>query len=62
MSRRVPSFLFHIPESGKDPFGMEELVQRMRSHHPPKVVDVIDASSERKLGRVPSSIALLKFR
>jgi hypothetical protein len=62
MSRRVPSFLFHIPESGKDPFGMEELEQRMRSHHPPKVVDVIDEQTQRRMGRIPSSIALLKYR
>lgn len=62
MSRRVPSFLFHIPESGKDPFGMEELQQRMRSNHPPKVVDVIDEESRSRLGRMPPHIALLKFK
>jgi hypothetical protein len=41
---------------------MEELQQRMRSNHPPKVVDVIDEESRSRLGRMPPHIALLKFK
>jgi hypothetical protein len=62
MSNHPTHFLFHIPNTGKDPFDMKELEKKIKGHNPPKVVDVIETTTSKRLGRMPTSIAITKFR
>ena len=59
---KTPSFLFHVPHMGNDMLSYEELESAMRKRNAPKLVMVIDAESKKRLGALPSSIALLKFK
>jgi hypothetical protein len=63
MTRPIPNYLFHIPHMG-DIIDYNKLVRKMNTKNPPEVVDVIDATSNprKRLGRMPASFAIIKFR
>jgi hypothetical protein len=63
MSRPIPNFLFHIPHTG-NMLSYDELEQRMAKRHHPDTVHVIDATMKirKRLGSMPASMALVKFR
>lgn len=58
---RPQSFLFHIPRIG-DMLDYDELEKRMHTRNAPRVVQVIDTHTKKRMGNFPPSIALLKFR
>lgn len=62
MSRPIPNYLFHIPNSGKSPFDYWTLEKKVNSRHPPAHVDVIDNNTKKRMGSVPAWMALVKFR
>lgn len=61
MTGKVPTFLFHIPKCD-GMLNYDELADVMGKRNAPKIVHVIDTSSRKRLGAVPSSVALLKFK
>lgn len=60
-NHKTPMFLFHIPMTGKI-VDREQLEVRMRSRKPPIKVDVLDCTTHVRLGSMPPSAALAKFR
>jgi hypothetical protein len=40
----------------------KELERKMKRPHPPEVVQVIDNTTKKRLGAIPSQIALIKYR
>ena len=61
MSKPIPSFIFHIPHMGKM-IDYTELEAKMRTRRPPKVVQVIDPVTKKRLGSMHPNAALAKFR
>lgn len=61
MTGKVPTFLFHIPHTGKM-LDYDELEQMVHHRKAPEIVKVIDNQSKKRLGAVHPSIALLKFK
>ena len=61
MSRPIQNYLFHVPHCGKV-FDYAELEKQMHRRDAPPVVQVIDNANKKRLGTVPSSLALLKFK
>lgn len=58
---KTPTFLFHIPHTGKM-LDYDELEQMVRQRKAPEIVKVIDNHSKSRLGSVPPTLALLKFK
>jgi hypothetical protein len=58
---KVPTFLFHIPHTEKM-LDYDELAQMVRQKRAPEIVKVIDSQSKARLGSVPPTLALLKFK
>ena len=61
MSSLIPSYVFHVPHSGAM-INYEQLENKMKIRRPPEKVGVVDSVSGKRLGFMPPSIALMKFR
>ena len=58
---KVNTFLFHVPKM-HNVINYEQLEKVMKKKNAPEVVHVIDVENRKRLGAVPSSLALLKFK
>lgn len=61
MSRPLPNYLFHIPKMGRV-VDIHWIEKKMKTHNAPEIVHVIDNNTGKRLGAIPPSIALLKYR
>ena len=61
MEGKVPNFLFHVPHTHKM-LDYEQLETMVKHRTTPEIVKVIDNHSKKRLGSVPPSFALLKFK
>lgn len=61
MTRPIPNYLFHIPNTGKV-IDYATLEKKMHGHKRPETVHVIEAPTHKPLGSFPAMAALLKFR
>jgi hypothetical protein len=61
MTGNIPNFLFHVPHTNRM-LNYDELEKMVKKRNAPEIVKVIDNHSKKRLGAVPPSFALIKFK